>query len=220
MAQIVHPSTNTLSKVSILGAVFILGALAWVAAAVMRSPYITEANVVRAQPVQFSHKHHVGGLGIDCRYCHTTVEQSPFAGMPATKVCMTCHSQVWVDAPILEPVRASYRTDQSIEWTRVNNVADFVFFDHSIHIAKGVGCATCHGRVDQMPLAWRVNAQNMEWCLDCHRDPARYVRPKEFVFDMKWEPSEDQRVMGERLVKEYQIDTQQAVLLNCSTCHR
>ncbi|GMV96509.1 MAG: cytochrome c3 family protein [Phycisphaerae bacterium] len=220
MAQIFHPSTNTLSKVSILGAVFIVAAAAWVAGAVIRSPYVTEANVVRAQPVQFSHKHHVGGLGIDCRYCHSTAEQSPFAGMPATKVCMTCHSQIWVDAPILEPVRSSYRTDQSVAWTRVNNLADFVFFDHSIHVNKGVGCATCHGPVDQMPLAWRANALNMEWCLECHRDPRPFLRPREFVYDMQWEPAGDQAVLGERLMKEYHIDTQRAVLLNCSTCHR
>lgn len=220
MSQIFHPSTNTLSKVSILGAIFLLGALGWVYALAIRSPYATEANVVRDQPVQFSHKHHVSDLGIDCRYCHTSVEDSAFAGIPATKVCMTCHSQLWTEAPILEPVRSSFKTGESLEWTRVNDLPDFAYFDHSIHVNKGIGCVTCHGPVDKMPLMWRGNSLNMEWCLDCHRDPAKYVRPREFVFDPKWQPEEDQRVLGERLVKEYKIDTQHAVLTNCSTCHR
>lgn len=220
MSQIFHPSSNTISKVTLLGAVFFLAILAWVFGVVIRSPYVTEANVVRSQPVAFSHKHHVSDLGIDCRYCHTTVETSSFAGMPATKVCMTCHSQIWVDAPILEPVRASYRTDQSLEWTRVNDLPDFAYFNHSIHVKKGIGCETCHGPTDQMPLAWRANSLHMEWCLDCHRDPAKYVRPREKVFESNYTPPEDQRVLGERLVKEYNIDTQRALLMNCSTCHR
>jgi len=220
MAQIFHPSTNTISKVSILGAVFFLAGLAWVFGVVIRSPYVTEANVAREQPIQFSHKNHAGDLGLDCRYCHTSVEQSAFAGLPATKVCMTCHSQIWTDAPILEPVRASYRTDQSIEWTRVNDLPEFAYFNHAIHVNKGVGCVTCHGQVDQMPLMWRANSLNMEWCLDCHRDPAAYVRPREHVFDLNWKPQEDQRTLGERLVKKYKIDTQRALIMNCSTCHR
>ncbi|HOB73847.1 MAG TPA: cytochrome c3 family protein [Phycisphaerae bacterium] len=220
MSQIFHPSTNTISKVTLLGAVFFLAALLWVFGVIVRSPYVTEANVVRQQPVPFSHKHHVAGLGIECRYCHTTVETSAFAGMPSTKTCMTCHSQIWVDAPILEPVRASYRTDQSIEWTRVNDLPDFAYFNHSIHVKKGIGCETCHGPVDDMALAWRANSLNMEWCLDCHRDPARYVRPRDKVFEIGYKPAEDQRVLGERLMKEYAIDTQRAVLMNCSTCHR
>lgn len=220
MSQIFHPSTNTISRVTLLGGVLFLAILVWGFGAIVRSPYVTEANVVRQQPVQFSHKHHVAGLGIECRYCHTTVETSAFAGMPPTKTCMTCHSQIWVDAPILEPVRASYRTDQSLEWTRVNDLPDFAYFNHSIHVKKGIGCETCHGPVDDMPLAWRANSLNMEWCLDCHRDPAKYVRPREKVFEIGYQPAEDQRVLGERLVKEYGIDTQRAVLMNCSTCHR
>lgn len=220
MAQIFHPSTNTIAKVSILGGVFILAGLAWAFSVIVRSPYITEANVVREQPVQFSHKHHAGQLGLDCRYCHTSVEQSSYAGLPATKVCMTCHSQIWTEAPILEPVRSSFRTGESLQWIRVNDLPEFAYFNHSIHVNKGVGCSTCHGPVDQMPLMYRANSLNMEWCLDCHRDPAAYIRPREHVFDMNWKPSEDQRTMGERLIKEYQIDTQRALMLNCSTCHR
>ena len=152
MAQIFHRSTNTLSKVSIFGAVFIIAAVAVGIGIVIRSPYLTEARVVREQPVPFSHKHHVSGIGIDCRYCHTSVEDSSFAGIPPTKTCMNCHSQVWSDSPTLEPVRASFREDRSLQWTRVNDLPDFVYFDHSIHVHCGVGCITCYGPVDQMPM--------------------------------------------------------------------
>ena len=140
MAQIFHRSTNTISRVSIFGAVFIVAALAWAGAAFNRSDYVTEAFVAREQPVQFSHKHHVGGIGIDCRYCHTSVETSSMAGIPATETCMTCHSEIWADSPTLEPVRASWRTNRSLQWTRVHDLADYVYFDHSIHVNKGIGC--------------------------------------------------------------------------------
>jgi hypothetical protein len=188
----------------------------WLGATFSRSAYVTGVGEAVEQPVPFSHKHHVGGIGIDCRYCHTSVETQAFAGFPATKTCMGCHSQVWSDSPMLEPVRASWRTGQSLEWNKVHKLADFAYFNHSIHINKGIGCASCHGRVDQMPLIWKVNTLQMEWCLDCHRQPERYVRPREHVFDMAWKPEEDQMVMGERLVKEYKIQK----LTNCSTCHR
>src|SRR5881409_1682198 len=154
MPQIFYPSTNTISRVSIAAAVLALTAFALVGGALQRSPYLTEVGVPREQPVPFSHKHHVSGIGIDCRYCHTSVEESSFAGIPPTKTCMNCHSQIWADSPTLEPVRASLREDRSLEWTRVNNLPDFVYFDHSIHVRRGVGCTTCHGPVDQMPLTW------------------------------------------------------------------
>jgi hypothetical protein len=216
MAQIFHPSTNTLSRLSIFGAVFVLAALLWLLAAIERSPYLTQADVVREQPVPFSHKHHVNGLGIDCRYCHTTVEESAFAGIPPTKTCMTCHSQIWADSPMLEPVRASFRTDTSIPWTRVNDLPDFVYFDHSIHVNKGIGCVTCHGRVDQMPLTWRAHPLTMEWCLECHRAPERFVRPRAQVFRMDWEPPRYRLALGQQLVREYHIQPN----TSCSTCHR
>jgi hypothetical protein len=216
MAQIFHPSTNTLSRLSIFGAVFVLALLLWLLAAVERSPYITQADVVREQPVPFSHKHHVSGLGIDCRYCHTTVEEAAFAGIPSTKTCMTCHSQIWVTSPVLEPVRASFRTDTSILWSRVNDLPDFVYFDHSIHIHKGIGCVTCHGRVDQMPLTWRAHPMTMEWCLECHRAPERFVRPRAQVFRMDWEPPRYGMALGQQLVREYHIQPD----TSCSTCHR
>ena len=220
MAQIFHPSTNTLSKLSIFGAVFVLAALAWVLAEINRSSYMTEAGVVREQPVPFSHKHHVSGIGIDCRYCHTSVEEAAFAGIPPTKTCMNCHSQIWADSPTLEPVRESFRTDQSIAWTRVHDLPDFVYFDHSIHIKKGMGCVTCHGQVDQMPLMWREKSLQMEWCLECHREPERFVRPRQYIFSLDWEPPVDQMALGQKLAKEYNIDRRNDRLTNCSICHR
>ena len=216
MSQIFHPSTNTISKVSILGAIFIIAGVTWAINGVNRSPYVTQAGVAREQPVPFSHKHHVSGLGIDCRYCHTTVERTAFAGIPPTETCMSCHSQIWADSPMLEPVRASLRDDRPIEWTRVHDLPDFVYFDHSIHINKGVGCASCHGRVDQMPLMWREYNLHMEWCLQCHREPERYLRPRDKVFQMDYQPPPDQLALGRKLAAEYKVQK----LTDCYTCHR
>jgi hypothetical protein len=216
MPQIFHRSTNTLSRLSIYGAAFIIILLGYVLYEVSASPYLTDVNVARDQPVPFSHKHHVGELGVDCRYCHTSVEDSSFAGLPPTSTCMSCHSQIWTNSPMLEPVRASYRTDRSIEWIRVNAVPDFVYFNHSIHISKGIGCTTCHGPIGEMPLTWRANTMQMEWCLGCHREPELQVRPKEAVFDASYKPPANQQELGRRLVKEYKIQS----LTNCTTCHR
>ena len=216
MAQIFHPSTNTISRLTIFGGVLLVVAFVAAVSAINESPYITEVGVARTQPVPFSHKHHVSDDGIDCRYCHTSVEESSFAGIPPTKTCMNCHTQIWSDSPVLEPVRESFRTGKSIQWTRVHNLPGFVYFDHSIHVHKGVGCSTCHGRVDQMPLMWRKNTLYMDWCLGCHRAPERYVRPREEVFNMEYEPPLDQIALGEKLVKEYKIQK----LTSCSTCHR
>jgi hypothetical protein len=217
--QIFHPSTNTFARVSIFGAVFFLAGLALALMQFFRSSFITKVGVPIEQPVQFSHEHHVGGLGIDCRYCHTSVENSSFADIPPVHTCMTCHSQIWLNSPALEPVRESFRTKQPIAWNRVNNLADYVYFNHQIHVAKGVGCETCHGRVDQMPLTWKAHTLYMEWCLDCHRNPAKYVRPTQEVFTMGYQPAEDQSVLGARLVKEYGI-APPSQLTNCSVCHR
>jgi hypothetical protein len=216
MTQIFHRSTNTISRITILGAVFILAVVSWLLTVVFRSDYLTEARVVREQPVPFSHKHHVAGLGIDCRYCHTSVENSSFAGIPPTETCMSCHSQIWADSPMLEPVRASFRTGQPLRWTRVHDLPDFVYFNHSIHIHKGIGCSTCHGRVDQMPLMLAEHNLLMEWCLQCHRAPERFVRPREAVFRMEWTPPANQLTVGAELVKEYGIRK----LTDCYTCHR
>jgi len=216
MPQIFHPSTNTFSKVSIFGAVFFIGGLLWIVAVIERSPYVTQASVVREQPVPFSHRHHVSQLGIDCRYCHTSVEESNFAGIPSTNTCMTCHSQIHATAVMLEPVRESYRTEKSIEWVRVNDLPDFVYFNHSIHVKKGMACVTCHGPVGDMALTWRENSLNMEWCLSCHRAPERFVRPREEVFSTTWKAPAPQAVYGDSLMKEYKIQK----LTNCSICHR
>jgi len=219
MAQLFHRSTNALTRLSIFGGLLAIGAVTWAWAGVIRAPYITDQNIVREQPVPFSHQHHVGGLGLDCRYCHTSVENSSFAGVPSTQICMNCHRQVWSDSPMLEPVRASFRTHQPIRWTRVNNVPDFVYFDHSIHIRQGVGCETCHGRLDHMPLTWKAEAMRMEWCLNCHRHPENYLRPREEVFTMGWKPGLPQADIGRKLVREYKVDSA-ANLTDCSVCHR
>ena len=219
MAQIFHQSTNTISKFSIFGFLFIVAGLTWVGAEINRSPYITQAEVAREQPIQFSHAHHVGGMGIDCRYCHTTVETSSFAGIPPTKTCMNCHSQIWVDSPFLEPVRSSFRTGESLQWTRVNDLPDFVYFNHSIHVNKGIGCDTCHGKVDQMPLMWQHASLQMEWCLECHRQPEKYLRPKEQVYNMQYQPPANQLELGKELRNKYKIPST-SLLTDCSTCHR
>jgi len=219
MAQIFHISTNTLSRITIFGAIFIIGALLWIIAELNRSSYNTGAYVAREQPVQFSHKHHVSDDGIDCRYCHTTVETSSFAGIPSTKTCMNCHSQIFADSPYLEPVRESWRTGRPIRWVRVHDLPDFVYFNHSIHVNKGVGCATCHGRVDQMPLVWQAESLQMEWCLDCHRQPERFLRPREEVFNMQWQPPRNQLEEGRKLAQQYNVRSVND-LISCYTCHR
>jgi hypothetical protein len=219
MAQIFHRSTNTLSRLSIFGALFLLVGSLWLLAAINRSSYVTAQDVVREQPVPFSHDHHVGGLGIDCRYCHTSVETSAFAGIPATAVCMNCHSQIWSTSEMLKPIRDSYQTGTPISWTRVHNLPDFAYFNHAIHVRKGVGCSTCHGPVDQMPLMWQSASLQMEWCLACHRQPERFLRPRDQVFNMSWKPAVDQLELGRKLMKEYNIRSAE-LLTSCSTCHR
>src|SRR5687767_6618298 len=216
MSQIFHRSANTLSKVSIFGALFIIAGLIWLAMIISRSSYSTGAHVFREQPLQFSHQHHVQTNGIDCRYCHTSVETSAFAGIPPTKTCMNCHSQIWANSPFLEPVRESFRTGEPLRWIRVHDLPDFTYFNHSVHVKKGVGCATCHGRVDRMPLMWQSASLQMAWCLDCHRNPEKYVRPRAAVFQMDYQPPADQLELGARLVKEYEIQS----LTSCSVCHR
>src|SRR5574339_645549 len=219
MSQIFHRSLNIWSKVSILGGAAFVGFLGFVVVTLSWSGYVTGQGVTKDQPVQFSHAHHVGSMGIDCRYCHTTVEESAFANIPPTKTCMNCHSQIWTNAPILEPVRASFRENTRLQWTRVNDLPDFVYFNHSIHVRKGVGCATCHGRVDKMPLMYQDAPLTMTWCLDCHRNPANYVRPRDQFYNMAWERPADDPELGARLVKEYRIGSVDQ-LTSCSTCHR
>lgn len=216
MPQYFSRGANTFAKVTILVAVLGLGAVMWAGFLIVRSPYEMMQNVPREQPVAFSHEHHVGGLGIDCRYCHTSVENSAFANIPATKVCMNCHSQMWATSPALEPVRESYRTGKSIEWTRVHDLPDFVYFNHAIHVHHGIGCSTCHGRIDKMPLTWQAQPLTMQWCLGCHWHPEQYVRPLDQVYSMTYAPPANQLALGAKLVTEYHIHS----MTSCSTCHR
>ncbi|HYW74560.1 MAG TPA: cytochrome c3 family protein [Pyrinomonadaceae bacterium] len=227
MPQIFRHSTNYLARTTIFGAAFMMLAALWVGAEILRSGWNTGQYIERQQPIQFSHKHHVGDDGIDCRYCHSTVETSASAGMPATAVCMSCHKQIWADSPYLEQVRSSLKTGKPLEWVRVHDLPDFAYFNHSIHIAKGVGCSTCHGRIDQMPVVSQTQSLQMEWCLDCHRSPQKYVRPKDKVFDMEYKPVNSTKAEiadGLKLVSEYHIQTNAhnnvTVLTSCSTCHR
>jgi len=236
MAQIFHRSANTLARASILGVVLLLTAAGAALIELQRSPYVTRQHIAPEQPIPFSHQHHAAGLGLDCRYCHTSVEESSFAGIPPTKTCMNCHAQIWTSASMLEPIRYSFTSGQSIQWTRVHDLPDFVYFNHSIHVAKGVGCESCHGHVDAMPLMYQENTLQMEWCLDCHRQPEKFLRPREEVFNMQYQqPTSDHPVpaliqgekkffsnqfeMGKALRQEYRLRTTQDIT-SCSTCHR
>jgi hypothetical protein len=200
----------------------LLGIVALGLAAIPLSRWIMQPAYARlepvAQPISFSHKHHVGDVGIDCRYCHTSVEKSAFAGMPSTSICLTCHSQLFVDSPALAALHDSARNGRPIRWTRVHDLPDFVYFEHDIHVNKGVACVSCHGQVDQMPLTWRTMSLDMQWCLRCHRSAPQHVRPLSQVLSM-----EPQRPLSadevRQLVRLYRLRGGDA-LTNCSTCHR
>jgi hypothetical protein len=230
--QIFHRSANVISRGSIYAGILSLAFVLWACINFQRSPYVTYAEVARPQPVPFSHQHHVGGLGIDCRYCHTSVENSDFAGIPPTRTCMNCHSEMWTAAPMLEPVRESYRTGKSLVWNRVNDLPDFVYFDHSIHVNKGVGCNTCHGPVDRMPLMFNYASLQMEWCIECHRGPEKVLRPRDQVFNMRYQQPTtdlpvvvdgqsftDQLSLGKYLSHKYNLRSAMDIT-SCSTCHR
>ena len=216
--QIFRPGADTVARI-VLASLAIGPALAIGGAyALMRSPYVTDQDVTRNQPVPFSHEHHVGGLGIDCRYCHTSVERARFAGLPPTETCMTCHSQLWTNAELLRPVRESLATGTPIHWQRVHNLPDYVYFDHSVHVAKGVGCSTCHGAVETMPLMRQAKPLTMAWCLGCHRDPAPELRPLGAVFDQAWTAKAGSAETGHVRLAERGIDIRR--LTDCSICHR
>lgn len=219
MAQVFNRSTNVIAKVSIFGAVFFVAFAGWLLFKLDQSPLRTREGVTREQPVPFSHDHHVAAMGIDCLYCHTSVERSAVAGIPPTATCMSCHKQIWAQSPMLEPVRESLRTGEPIEWVRVHDLPDFVYFDHSQHVNKGVGCVSCHGRVDKMPLIRTDETLQMLWCLDCHRHPEPAIRPKSEITDMAWEPpvaKTGAASLQAQLIEQYSV----APRLSCSTCHR
>lgn len=214
--QIFKRSANFTAKASIIGLVLLVGTLLGLLTTANRWSWVNNRRVVREQPVQFSHQHHVQTVGLDCRYCHTSAESSTFAGIPPSKTCMNCHSQIWSTSPYLEPVRSSFRDDRSLRWLRVHDLPDFAYFNHSAHVTKGVGCESCHGRVDQMPLMLQENSLQMEWCLECHRNPAKYLRPRSEIYTMGYRPAEPQAELGARLMKEYHVNPR----TSCSTCHR
>lgn len=218
-AQIFPRNANALVWVSIVGLVVLVGSIVLALIGLYLSPWYTDVGDAKAQPVPFSHKHHVDQLKIDCRYCHATVERAAHAGYPSTDTCMSCHSQIWTNSPLLQPVRDSYQSGESVVWNRIYDVPDFVYFNHSIHVAKGIGCASCHGRVDQMHLVAKAQPLWMGWCLDCHRNPQDNVRPKDEVFNMAFEPTSLPLAAREQLVKDYQIPTE-GQLTNCWVCHR
>ena len=219
MSQIFRRRANTLARTGVAAVILLVGGLSIIAAGIVRSPMVTTVGIPRTQPVPYSHKLHVGQLKLDCRYCHTSVETSSFAGLPSTETCMNCHLQVGLKSAALEPVRKSWQEGRSIEWTRVNDLPDYVYFDHSIHIHKGVGCITCHGQVDQLAVMVPSRAWSMDTCLECHRDPTPYLRPRDQVFAMHAPPPPDQAEAGRQLFKAYKIETPQK-LTNCSICHR
>lgn len=218
MAQVFHHAANTVAKVTMLAVIALIAGLCIFGWEVNNSYNVYRKEPLR-QPIPFSHKHHVTDDGIDCRYCHATVETSSFAGIPPTHTCMSCHSKIWVNSPMLAPVRDSYQTDTSISWVRVNELPDFVYFNHSIHIAKGIGCTTCHGPIGDMPITYRQNTLYMRWCINCHKHPYKYIRPKSEVFSVTYRPPADQIAMGKRLVAEYHVKPQ-LVITSCYTCHR
>jgi hypothetical protein len=218
MAAFFPRMSNTIARFTLVAAPLLIALLFWICLLYTRSSYGSSVGQVHPQPIPFSHQHHVGMLGIDCRYCHATVEYAAYAGMPPTKTCMNCHSQIWVGSDMLKPVRESYRTGQPLHWHRVYNLPGFTYFDHHVHVNKGIGCSDCHGKIDEMPFTYQVPSLLMEWCLNCHRQPENHLRPVAEVFNLNWQP-QDQEQLGRRLMKEYGIKGPDE-LTSCSVCHR
>lgn len=216
--QLFRRRSNTVASLWVWGLFGLSIAFVLVIAVPKWSTWETEVGASTIQPVPFSHEHHVGGLGIDCRYCHTGVTRSSFAGMPSSHTCMTCHSQIWQNAPMLKPVRDSFASGRAIQWNRVTKLPKYVYFDHSIHVNKGVGCTTCHGPVQDMPLLSKARSFYMRDCLGCHRHPEGSLRPMAEIFDLHWKPGPDQEEKGAALVREYHVPKER--LTDCYTCHR
>ena len=218
MAQVFHRSADVLVKAGVAGAVggaLVVGILGMV---MYQSPLVTRVGIFVDQPIPFSHERHVGGNGIDCRFCHTSVENSSFAGIPPTATCMTCHSQILTDAPMLQPLHESWKSGIPLQWTRVYDLPDFVYFDHSVHVAKGVGCTTCHGAINEMPITYKAETLHMMWCLKCHKHPEKFLRPADQVFNVDWAPPSNQIDRGEELKVLNDVKVEQ--LTDCSICHR
>ena len=243
MAQVFSPVHNTLARLSLLAALALPAVLIVGISAITRSPYGSNAKVVLDQPVPFSHEHHATELGIDCRYCHTSLETSETAGVPPTHTCMSCHSQIWTNSPLLEPVRQSYYTGVPLHWNKLNSVPDFVYFNHSIHIARGINCNFCHGPVQQMMITYRGRYFYMAWCLKCHREPERNIQPggAKAVFQLyqdyqrgdlkdareraladgdEYDPTPAEVEQGKKTLAEYRMTATKKQLTDCWTCHR
>jgi hypothetical protein len=216
MPQYFTPRCNAIARLSFYGGPVFLGLVGVAAMLFVRSPYWSGRNLTVEQPVPFSHEVHCGKLKIDCRYCHAGSERDAFAGMPSTEVCMSCHAHVWTGLAALEPVRSSMETGVPLVWVRVHDLPDHAYFHHGIHTQKGIACSDCHGRVDRMHRVRQTESLYMEWCLNCHREPERFVRPKSEVFNTAWQRPPDQRARGRELMAEYRIERK----TNCSTCHR
>jgi hypothetical protein len=219
MAQLFSPAADTWLRLSMLALLALMSGTLVGAIGIAHSAFVTSTDRVPHQPVPFSHRHHVGELGIDCRYCHADVEKGPKAGLPPTATCMTCHSQIWTNAAMIAPVRESLANHTPIPWIRVAKLPDYVFFRHDVHIAKGVGCVSCHGRIDKMPLTYRAKAFTMKFCLDCHRDPIPHLRPQNHITDMTWKPKK-----GDAPARVSQIAAHTGIrvgeLTHCYVCHR
>ncbi|HET9241289.1 MAG TPA: cytochrome c3 family protein [Oligoflexus sp.] len=215
MAQLFSKKADHILRMVLIGIVLLGGLSIALGYGWSYSSFNTNEHMVVQQTVPFSHEHHVGGLGIDCRYCHTSVEVSAHAGLPASSICMNCHSQIWSESAMLEPVRDSFAGKNPLVWAKVNDLPDFVYFNHSIHITKGIGCESCHGRVDRMPLMEKVHSFHMEWCLECHRDPAPHVRPREALTVMGWEPKSAEQA-PDVLARQYKVQSK----TDCYACHR
>ena len=219
MAQLFTTGADAIYRLVLLTGVVCLVAVPVVGAGIARSNYVTGVGVAPPQPVPFSHKHHSGELGIDCRYCHTTVERAATAGIPPTHTCMTCHTQIWTGSDMLKPVRDSYAEGKPLQWARLNKLPQYVYYNHSVHVTKGIGCSTCHGDVTSMQMTYRANAFEMRFCLDCHRAPERYVREPDQVWNMTWTSPSDQASLGRKLVEQYHIRGGER-LTECGICHR
>ncbi len=208
------PWTNTATRIALLS--IGLGVVSLIAVPMIsaRTPYATGQFDPRLQPVLFDHRHHVRDDGIDCLYCHGGAERSPYAGVPSTELCLGCHNQIWNDGALLAPVRDSNLTGRPIPWQRVHSLPDFTYFNHAVHVTNGIGCVSCHGRVDDMAAVYQVQPLLMGWCLDCHRDPEPNLRPRDQITSTTWKP--DRPGLGAELANQYGTRR----LTHCSTCHR
>lgn len=221
MTQVFKPGANTVARLSILTGVLLIALGLGMLILRNWSPYVITGNyagIAVAQPVRFSHELHSGQLNVDCLYCHGSAEETAYGGIPDTHTCMSCHSQIATYSELLEPVRQSYETGEPLEWLKVHDLAEHVYFNHSVHVQNGFACETCHGRVDRMPQVWQAENMLMSWCLECHREPERFIRSAEDRYTFGWEAPENQLEIGQQLVEQYQINTEG--LTNCSICHR